>query len=316
MIARLLSRTGILVASAFAGSLVVFFLLAVLPGDPATVALGVNATPDAVAQLQSEFGTDRPLMIQYFDWFAGVLQGDFGTSYVTGADIAPQIAQRVGVTAWLVGLGEILSFVIAVPLGILAAVRQRKVSGTVLAGFSQIGVAVPSFITALVLINVFAVRWGLVPSGGWTAPAVDPGAFLQMVALPVVSIGLVQGALLSRYVRSAALEVMREDYVRTARAKGLSPLRAFVRHGSRNAAVPVVTVIGLQVATLLVDTIVIERVFVIPGLGSLLFDGLANRDLLLVQGVTLIIVCSILALNYLVDLLYLAIDPRLRRQMS
>ncbi|WP_084125502.1 ABC transporter permease [Demequina sp. NBRC 110054] len=316
MLLKLLSRTGILLASTLVGSMIVFGLLAVLPGDPATVALGVNATPEAVAQLQQEFGTDRPLVVQYLDWLGGILQGDFGTSYVTGADIAQQIGQRIAVTGWLVGTSLVLTILIAVPLGVLAAVRQRKASGTVLAAMSQFGVAVPSFIAALLLINIFAVRLGWVPSGGWTAPVEDPAEFLRKLILPVVSIGLVQGAVLSRYVRSAALEIMREDFIRTARAKGLTPLRAFIKHGSRNAAVPVVTVIGLQVAGLLVDTIVVERVFVIPGLGSLLFDGLANRDLLLVQGIALIIVCLILVLNYIVDLLYIVIDPRLRRQLA
>ncbi len=313
MLMRFARRTGILIATLIVGSMAVFLLLRVLPGDPAQVALGVNATPEALAQLRHEFGVDRPLPVQYLEWIGGIFRGDFGTSYVTGRVVAAEISKRVSVSVWLVVLGQLAAIVIAIPLGVLAALRQRKASGTVFAGISQIGVAVPSFITGLLLINIFAVRLGLVPSGGWTAPTEDFGLFVEQAILPVLTIGLVQGALLSRYVRSAALDVLREDYIRTARSKGLMPLRAFLRHGSRNAAVPVITVIGLQVATLIVDTIVVERVFVIPGLGSLLFDGVANRDLLLVQGIVLLIVATILVMNYIIDLLYLAIDPRMRR---
>ena len=312
MLLRILTRTGILLATAIVGSIVVFMLLAVLPGDPATVALGVNATPDAVAQLQEKFGTNRPLIVQYTSWALGVVHGDFGTSYVTGANIGEQILKRAEVTFWLIFLGLAAAVIIAVPLGSLAALRQRKKSGSILAGVSQLGVAVPSFIAALLLINIFAVQLGILPSGGWTSPTVNFPRFVSQAILPVLAIGIVQGALLSRYVRSASLDTIREDYIRTARSKGLRPVAAFLKHGARNSAIPVVTVLGLQIAALLVDTIIIEKVFVIPGLGSLLFDAVANRDLLLVQGVVLIIVTTILVLNYLIDVLYIAIDPRLR----
>lgn len=313
MVIKILSRTGVLLVSALIGSILVFLLMAVLPGDPAVVALGVNATPEAVAQLRQEYGIDRPLVVQYLDWIGGVLVGDFGTSYITGANITEQITNRFPITFWLIFLGMIIAVVIAIPLGVLSALRQRHRSGTVLAAVSQIGVAVPSFIAAILLINIFAVNLGWLPSGGWTMPEVNFGMFLAQVTLPVIAIGLVQGAMLSRYVRSASLEVMREDYIRTARAKGLGTVQAFFRHGARNASVPVITVLGLQVAALLIDTIVIERVFVIPGMGGLLFDAVANRDLLVVQGVVLVLVIVILIMNYLIDLIYVLVDPRLRR---
>ena len=312
MLSRLMTRTAILLGTVVAASIAIFALLAVLPGDPAQVALGVNASPEALARTRAEFGTDRPLITQYLSWFGNVLHGSFGRSYLTRVAIGPQIADRLQVTLWLVCLGMIVAIVIAVPLGVVAAVRHQKTSGTLLAGTSQLGMSVPSFITAILLIDIFAVHLQWVPSGGWTPPASDPGQFLRQVSLPVVSLGLIQAALLSRYVRSATLNVLREDYIRTARSKGLTPGQAFLRHGLRNVAIPVVTVLGLQLAALLIDAIVIERVFVIPGLGGLLLDSVSSRDLLVVQGVVMVLVVAVLAINYIVDVLYLLIDPRLR----
>jgi peptide/nickel transport system permease protein len=192
------------------------------------------------------------------------------------------------------------------------AVRHRRLSGLLLAGISQVGVAVPAFLAGILLITVFAVRLRWLPANGWVVPADDPVEFLRRLALPALSLGLVQGAVLTRYVRSAVLDVLREDYLRTARAKGLTPYRALFRHGLRNASVPVVTVLGLQLATLLVGAVVIERVFVIPGLGSLLLAGVADRDLLLVQGVVMVVVMAVLLVNFVIDVLYSVLDPRLR----
>ncbi|HHW51374.1 MAG TPA: ABC transporter permease [Pseudoclavibacter sp.] len=313
MLARILRRTGILLVTLVLGSVAVFLLLAVLPGDPAQVALGVNATPEALAQLRAEFGLDRPLVVQYLDWAGGALRGDLGTSYVTGLEVGPLIAQKLAVSGWLVAGGELLAIVIAWPLGALAALWQRRARGTVLAGVSQLGIAVPSFITALLLVSVFAVGLRWLPSGGWTSPAVSLPGFLAQATLPIVTIGLVQGALLARYVRSSSLDVLGEDYMRTAEAKGMGKLSAYRRHGVRNAAIPVVTVIGVQAAGLLVDTIVVEKVFVLPGVGSLLFDAVSNRDLVLVEGILVLIVASILLITWFADVLVTLIDPRLRR---
>lgn len=312
LIIRLLSRTAILFGTIVAASIVIFALLAVLPGDPAQVALGVNASPKALEQVRAEFGTNRPLVTQYLSWFGNFLRGSFGRSYLTHADIGPQIADRLQVTAWLVVLALVVATVLALPLGVVAAVMHRKMSGTLLSAISQVGMAVPAFIAAILLIDIFAVRLQWVPSGGWTPPASDPETFLRQVILPVLSLGLIQAALLSRYVRSATLNVLREDYMRTARAKGLTPGRAFLRHGMRNVAIPVVTVLGLQVSALLVGAIVIERVFVIPGLGGLLLDSVSNRDLLVVQGVVMVLLVVVLVVNFITDALYLLIDPRLR----
>lgn len=313
MLLNLGKRLLVFAATFIVASILVFGLLAVVPGDPAQVALGVNATPEALAQMRAAFGTDRPLVVQYLAWMAGLLHGDFGTSYVSRAPIGTQIADRAQVTAWLAGLSMIVSVLIAVPVGILAALRRRKASGTLLSGAAVIGLAVPSFILAIVLITTFAVRLEWLPSGGWVAPSDDPLMFLKSIAMPVVTLSLVQAALLSRYVRSATLEVLNQDYIRTAQAKGLTARRAFIKHGMRNMLIPVITVLGLMIAALLVDTIIVEKVFVVPGLGDLLLTGATNRDQLMVQGILMVIVAVVLVTNLVVDLLYVAVDPRLRR---
>ncbi|MGW7685560.1 ABC transporter permease [Kribbella sp. NPDC054772] len=312
MILRLIERAAVFLVSLVVSSVLVFAFMAVLPGDPARVALGVNASDAAVAELRQQFGLDRPLPTQYFDWLGGLLHGDLGTSYISKVAIGPQVFDRLQVTLWLVVAGMIVALLVAVPAGTVMAARHRKVSGLALSAVSQLGVAVPAFLAGILLIVVFAVKLGWLPANGWTPPAQDPAMFLKQLILPALSLGLVQGAVLTRYVRSAVLDVLREDYLRTARAKGLRPFQALWKHGLRNAAVPVVTVLGLQLATLLIGAVVVERVFVIPGLGSLLLDGVSNRDLLLVQDVVMILVIAVLLVNFLVDLLYAALDPRLR----
>ncbi|MFF1820527.1 ABC transporter permease [Kribbella sp. NPDC058245] len=312
MILRLIERTGVLLVSLGVSSALVFGFMAVLPGDPARVALGVNASDEAVAELRRQFGLDRSLPVQYFDWLGGLLRGDLGTSYVSKAAIGPQVFDRFQVTLLLVLAGMLIALVLAVPAGTVMAARHRQLSGVALSALSQVGVAVPAFLAGILLIMVFAVKLGWLPANGWTPPAQDPGMFVRQLVLPALSLGLVQGAVLTRYVRSAVLDVLREDYLRTARAKGLRPFPALWRHGLRNAAVPVVTVLGLQLATLLIGAVVVERVFVIPGLGSLLLDGVSQRDLILVQDVVMVLVVAVLLVNFLVDLLYVALDPRLR----
>lgn len=312
MLLRLLERFGVLVASLAAGSVLVFAFMQVLPGDPARVALGVNASEEAVARLRTEFGLDRPLLTQYLDWIGGLLTFDLGNEYVSRAAIGPQLADRLQVTLWLVGAAMLLALVIAVPFGTWMAVRHRHADGVLASALSQVGVAVPAFLAGIVLIAVFAVGLRWLPSGGWVPPAQDPVEFLRRLILPAVSLALVQGAVLARYVRSAVLDVLREDYLRTARAKGLRPMPALLRHGLRNAAIPVVTVLGLQLATLLVGAVVVEQVFVIPGVGRFLLESVSQRELLTVQTVVMVLVVAVLVINFVVDALYLLIDPRLR----
>ncbi|MFI7612448.1 ABC transporter permease [Nonomuraea terrae] len=308
----LVKRLAVLLASTAVAAVVVFAFMALLPGDPAEIALGVNATPEAVAELRRQFGTDRAPVAQFLDWAGGLLQGDFGTSYVTSAPIGPQIGDRLGVTAVLVLGGMILAVVIAVPLGTFAAVHHRDALGAVISAASQLGIAIPAFLAGILLVFVFAVQAQALPSGGYVPISENPAEWLRSLLLPWLSLGLVQGAVLTRYVRSAVLDVMREDYLRTARAKGRGSTGALWRHGLRNASIPVVTVLGLQLATLLIGAVVVERVFVVPGLGDLLLNGVAQRDLLLVQGVVMVLVAAVLLINFVVDVAYHLLDPRLR----
>lgn len=312
MLLSILRRLVVLIASLAVSTLGVFAFMQVLPGDPARVALGVNASDEAVAALRHEYGLDRPLPVQYVSWVGGLVRGDLGTSYVTSAAIGPQIADRFAVTAWLACVGMVIAIMLALPLGTFSAVKHRSPVGLAVSAVSQIGVAVPAFLAGLMLITLFAVQLRWFPANGWTPPAVDPGRFLRQLTLPALSLGLVQGAVLTRYVRSSVLEVLREDYLRTARSKGLRPWPALLRHGLRNAAVPVITVLGLQLAALLIGAVVIERVFVIPGLGSLLLDAVSVRDLLVVQDVVMLLVLAVLVITFIVDVLYLVVDPRMR----
>lgn len=312
MVVHLLSRAGQFVVALFIASVALFALMSILPGNAAQVALGTNATPEAVAELEAQYGLDEPPLIRYLDWVGGMLAGDFGTSYVTGAPITPVIADSVQVTGILVVCSIALAVLIAVPLGTFAALEQRSWIGVTISGLSQIGIAVPNFLAAIILVMIFSLGLGWFPSQGWMAPIEGLGGFLARLVLPVVSLALVQAAILTRYVRSAVLDVMREDYIRTARAKGLTRTRALFAHGLRNAAIPVITVAGVQLATLLVGAVVIEQVFVIPGIGSELVRAVANRDLVAVQGIVMVLVLLVLVINFVVDILYPIVDPRIR----
>lgn len=311
LLLRVLTRLAVLLASLVVASVVVFAFMTVLPGDPARVALGVNASDEAVAELRTRFGLDRPLPAQYLDWAGGLLRLDLGESYVSRAEIGPLVADRLQVSGILVVTAMAVALLVALPLGTWAAVAHRRPSGVLVTGLSQLGIALPAFLVGILLIALFSVQLGWLPSFGWRPPS-EGLAFVSRLVLPVLSLALVQAAVLTRFVRTAVLDVLREDYLRTARAKGLRPGEALRRHGLRNAAVPVVTVVGLQLATLLVGAVVIERVFTIPGLGSLLLDGVGDRDLLLVQTVVMVIVAAVLIINFLVDVLYQVIDPRVR----
>ena len=312
MLIRIAKNLARFVVTFLAATLAVFGIMRVLPGDPAAIAAGENATPELIAQLAREFGTDRPLPEQYWDWFSGLLRGDFGVSYVTRTDISPLVLDKVQVSLILVTLAMLLALAIAIPLGIVAAVRHGKPSGAMVSGLSQLGIAIPGFLLGILLVSVVSLRLGWLPANGWTPPGVDFGDFLRRIILPVAALAGVQSAILMRYVRSAVLEVMHEDYLRTARAKGLSPARALLKHGLRNAAIPVLTVTSVQFAALIIGAVVIERVFVIPGLGSMLLTAVGNRDLLTVQSVVMVLVAITLIINLVVDVLYTVLDPRIR----
>ncbi|TLQ01108.1 ABC transporter permease [Nesterenkonia salmonea] len=311
MALMIVRRLGVFLLTVWVASLVVFFLLSVLPGDPARAQLGLDATEDQVQALREQLGVDRPLPVQYMEWVTGFFTGDMGISYASRAPVAPQVLDALQVSLLLVAGGILVALVIALPLGLLAAVRQNKPDGTLFSAVSQLGISVPNFLAGLLLIGVFAVTLSWFPSGGWAPPAAGAD-FLRHIALPALALGLVNGAILARYTRAAVLEVMREDFMRTARAKGMKPGTALLRHGLRNAMVPLITVTSIEFANLIIGAVVIETVFVVPGLGSNLVRAVGNRDLIMVQSIVMCVVVLVLLVNLLVDLLRPVIDPRLR----
>jgi len=312
MAVKILTRVGIFLLTLLIASLVVFAFMNFLPGDPARTALGLNADDASVAALRQKFGLDRPWPVRYFEWVGGMLQGDFGRAWIGDFELTPQIWEKLNRTIVLVLCGMVVALIVAVPFGVVMAVRHRRPSGFGLSILSQIGVAIPAFVLGLIFINYLSLKIGWFEVGGYVAPQDDFVGFLKRITLPALSLGLVQGAVLSRYVRSAVLDVLKTDYMRTARAKGLTPYRAIVRHGLRNASIPVVTVLGLQLSTLLVGAVVVERVFVIPGLGDMLLNEVANRDLIGVQSIVMVLVFITLFITLIVELLYVVLDPRLR----
>ncbi|AHI23315.1 ABC transporter permease [Corynebacterium vitaeruminis] len=295
-------------------SIVIFVALRIVPGNPAEIALGVTATPDSVAALEKTMGLDRPLLSQYFSWVGGMLTGDFGTSLTSGKDISPLVADRLQVSLILVSASMVLALLLAVPLGVWVARRARHADGVAITALSQVGIAIPSFLAGVLLVAVFAIQLGWLPPNGWVVPNQDFGGFLARLVLPVFALGIVQAAIMTRYVRSAILDVMNEDFMRTARAKGLSVTQALWAHGLRNAALPVLTVTCLQMTSLLVGAVVIEKVFVIPGLGSMLLDSVTTRDLPTVQTIVMVLVLFAIVVNAAVDLTYTLVDPRTRRR--
>lgn len=316
LLRQIAGRLGALVLSVWVASVIVFVLTDVLPGNVAQVMLGDSADPAAVAELSQRLGLDRPAPARYLSWISGLLRGDPGTSVFTGDSVAALIAPRLAVTVWLVGLGMTASVLVAVPLGMWAALRRRHLDGFLVNALSQLGMAIPAFLAGIVAVIVFAVTLGWLPANGYTALRTDPWEWARHLVLPVASVSLVQAAVLTRYARSAFIEVSGEDHLRTARSIGWPRLAAMTRHGLRAAALSLVTVIGLQLTTLFVGAIVIERVFVLPGLGSLLVDSVASRDLVVVRGVVMVLVALVLVVTTVVEISYLLLDPRLRNTRS
>lgn len=315
MVWALIRRALIFGVSALAASILVFWVLD-NGCEPARVALGTEGTPEGVRALCAQMGLDRSLVVQYFDWLGGAVRGDFGISYRTKAPIGPGLLDQLTVTLWLVAGSMVVALVIAVPLGMASALRNGRPSGYLLSGLSQVGVAVPAFLAATLLVLVFAVTLGWLPANGYVVPAADPVGFVQHMLLPWLSLGVVQGAVLARFVRSAVLDELGQDYLRTARAKGLTPLRALTRHGLRNASIPVLTVIGVNLVTVLVGAVIIERIFTIPGIGNGLAYAADRRDLLTVQAIVVTLVLIALLISFLVDVAYTLIDPRLRTRAA
>lgn len=303
-----------LVLSLAVASLLIFLATNALPGDVAQIILGTNASPGEAAQLREELGLNRPLLVRYWEWITGVLRGDFGTSMITGEQVTGQILPRLGVSAWLVGFAMLGALLLAIPMGTMAAIRRRHWDGFAVSAISQIGLSVPAFWAGIWLVVLFAVNLRWLPAGDYVPLSQDPVQWAIHLVLPVSALALVQASLLSRYVRSDVIEVLGMDYFRTARAVGWSTIGALWRHGARNVAISLLTVVGLQVATLIVGAIIIEQVFALPGLGSRLLWAVDKRDLVLVQGIVLILVWVVLSINFILDLVFRLVDPRLRNQ--
>ncbi|QPH52260.1 ABC transporter permease [Pontivivens ytuae] len=312
MLSYLLRRLLSLGATLVVASLVVFGVIEVLPGDPAAFMLGLNAQPEAVAALRAQMGLDDGLVARYLTWVGGLVTGDFGTSYTYRVPVAELIADRIWVSLPLALYALLLSTVIAFPIGMLAAMERGRAADYGVMGATQLGIAVPNFWFAMLLVFVFAIQLRWVGAGGfpgWEAPLAAIGA----LTLPAIALALPQASILARIMRSALIETLDEDYVRTARAKGLGRRAVVWRHALRNALIPVLTILGLQFSFLLAGAIIIENVFFLPGLGRLLFQAITQRDLIVVESTVMLLVFAVVAVTFLVDLAYAIVDPRLRR---
>lgn len=316
MTAYLLRRLLSLSLSLVAASLVIFLVMEVVPGDPASFMMGLNADPQAVAALRTQLGLDEPLPLRYIGWVAGLLQGDFGISYTYRVPVSELIAERVVISLPLTLYALTLSTLIAFPAGILAASRRNSAADLSVMGATQLGVAIPNFWFAMILVLVFAVNLRWFSAGGF--PGWEAGFWpaMRALTLPAIALALPQASILARVMRSSLIDTLDEDFMRTARAKGLSRGQALRRHALRNALIPVLTIIGLQFSFLLAGGIIIENVFYLPGLGRLAFQAITQRDLIVVRSVVILLVFSVIVVTFLVDLAYAAADPRLRRRRT
>ena len=312
----LLKRFATLIATLVGASAVVFLVLEILPGNAAQTLLGPDAAPEAVAALATKLGLDQPAWQRYLHWVGGLLTGDLGESYAYSTPVLDLVLERLALTVPLALLAMALATVLALSAGVYAASRHNRLGDVGVMGLAQIGIAIPNFWFAILLILLFSVKLQWFSAGGFPGWNEDAGGglwpALHALLLPALSLAVVQAAILARITRSAVLEVLREDFVRTARAKGLSRRATLWGHVLRNALIPVVTVMGLQFANLLTGTIVIENVFYLPGLGRLIFQSIANRDLIVVRNCVMLLAAMVVAVNFIVDLLYAVIDPRVQ----
>jgi peptide/nickel transport system permease protein len=292
-------------------SVVVFLLIHLVPGDPIRASLGVRFDQEIYDLLRARAGLDQPLFIQYFTWLGAALTGDLGVSFRSGAPVTAVLATRIGPTAQLAVASLLIGIVVALPAGIISAVRQGKASDYVASGFSQIGVSIPDFWYGILLVLVFAVTLGWLPPLGYTPFTEDPVDFLRRLVLPAATAGVVVGAILTRFIRSSVLEALNADHVRLARAKGMPNGWILRHHVLRNAWIPIVTITGLQLGTLLGGVVIVEVVFAWPGLGRLALEAVERRDYPLLQGAVLVIAAAFLLINLVVDLLYAKLDPRI-----
>jgi peptide/nickel transport system permease protein len=300
------------VATLLGASIVVFLVLEILPGDPSMTLLGADADEEAYAALRLKLGLDDPAIVRYFEWMWGMMNGDFGVSYAYSVPVMELVWGAMALTVPLAIFAMLITIVVALGLGVFAASRHNKPGDYVVMAFSQLGIAVPNFWFGILLILFFAVNLGWFKAGGFIQWEDGVWLALKSLFLPAIALATVQAAILARTTRSAVLETFREDYVRTARAKGLTRSQTLWRHVLRNALIPVITVMGLQFANLLAGTIVIESVFSLPGLGKLVFQAIANRDMPVVKDIVLLLAGMVIVVNFVVDVTYAVIDPRLK----
>jgi peptide/nickel transport system permease protein len=292
--------------------IVVFSLVHLVPGDPVRIALGTRYSPDAYQALRAASGLDRPIVEQFFGYIGSALTGDLGVSFRSGDPVTLTLLDRLPATLSLAVVGILIALLISVPAGIWAALREGRISDAVVRISSQFGVSIPDFWMGLLLIALFASTLGWLPTSGYQALSDNPTGWLRHVILPGLTVGLVAGAIMTRYIRSALLDVASMGYVRTARSKGLPPWVVTLRHIVRNALIPVLTITGIQLATILGGVIVVEVVFAWPGIGRLVYTAVAARDYPLIQGAVLLIAVLFLLVNLVVDVLYAVVDPRIR----
>jgi peptide/nickel transport system permease protein len=311
MIRYIASRLLSLTLSLIAASIVIFAVIEVIPGDPAAFMLGVNARPDTLLALRDQMGLNAPLPLRYFTWVTGMLTGDFGISWTYKTPVAELINDRIWVSLPLAIYALFLSTIIAFPAGIIAASRRGGMGDVSIMGATQLGVAIPNFWFAMILVLIFAIKLRWFSAGGfpgWETPLLA----IKSLTLPAIALALPQAAILARVMRSSLLDNLGEDYIRTARAKGLTRRQALWRHAVRNALIPVLTIIGLQFSFLLAGGIIIEQIFFLPGLGRLIFQSISARDLIVVESVVMLLVFVVIVVNFAVDLAYAVVDPRLR----
>ncbi|HWT62607.1 MAG TPA: ABC transporter permease [Ochrobactrum sp.] len=313
----MLRRSAILILSVFIAAIVLFLLLRLLPGDPANALVSVGADAAQIEAARKQVGSDLPLYQQFTQFIGSLLRFDLGNSFVSGAPVLTEIGKRLIVTLPLTLMAFVLAILIAVPLGILSVVRQKSWYGSIISVISQLGIAVPVFWIGILLVWVFAVKLRMFPSGGFPSRGWQsaPAAF-QSLTLPVITIAIVMSASLIRYVRSATQDVLGSDYLRTARALGSTFSQALIRHGIRNGAVPVISILGIELASTLLGAVVVERVFSLPGLGSMLLLGIEQRDYPNVQGVLFVSTLLVLLVGFAADLVQRLIDPRLRSRAA
>jgi len=312
MLTYVTKRLGSLCLSLIVASLVIFACIEIVPGDPASFMLGINAQPDTIQALRVELGLDQSLAQRYLGWVGGLLGGDMGTSYTYRTPVSDIVSDRLQVSLPLALYALMLTVVVAFPVGILAAARRGSVTDITVMGATQLGVAIPNFWFAILMVILFAINLRWFSAGGF--PGWDAGIFSAMKALtlPAIALALPQASILARVMRSSLLDTLSEDYMRTARAKGLTRRQVLWRHALRNAMIPVLTIIGLQFSFLLAGAIIIENVFFLPGLGRLVFQAITQRDLIVVESVVMLLVFAVILVNFLVDIAYAWVDPRLR----